>query len=161
MHKKIRNRDLGEQAGAIVGIPLFVYFAYQSPFLLTKVTSVLIILWDIFVIIRVRSARKHKPGAFTASYLEYLYKTRDYLNTQKQLLDSVLYWYILPAMTLVFLFILGPGIAGRVPKIIKGGAGNVVFAIVIYFLNKRAVKKEFMPRLKKIDELITVTEKSS
>jgi hypothetical protein len=34
----------------------------------------------------------------------------------------------------------------------------VVIAILAHFLNKRAVKKEFAPRLKKIDELIQVLE---
>jgi hypothetical protein len=40
----------------------------------------------------------------------------------------------------------------------KFGAGNVVLGIIIYFLNKNAVKKQFIPRLRKIDELIRVME---
>jgi hypothetical protein len=56
------------------------------------------------------------------------------------------------------LFILGPGITGRLLKIMKFGAGNVVLGIIIYFLNKNAVKKQFIPRLRKIDELIRVME---
>lgn len=160
LHKKIRYRDALEQVAAIVGIPIFAYYAYHIPFLLTKIASVLIIFWGVYVIVRIRSAKKHKPSAFTETYLEYLYKTREYLKIQMRLVDSVLYWYILPAMTLMFLFILGPGIAGRLPKVIKMAALNVVVGVATYFLNKRAVEKQFIPRLKKIDVLIDVMEKS-
>ena len=160
LHKKIKYRDLGEQIGAMMVIPVFAYYAYSIPFMLTKVASVLIIFWAVYVIVRLRNAKKHKPSAFTETYLEYLYKSREYLKVQKQLLDNVLYWYILPAAILVFLFILGPGITGRVVKIIKLGVGNILLGVAIYFLNKRAVKKEFVPRLEKIDKLISVMEDS-
>lgn len=160
LHKKIKYRDLMEQIGAAIGIPIFAYYAYSIPFTLTKIASALIILWGINVIIQLRNAKKHKPGAFTETYLEYLYKSREYLKIQKQLLDNVLYWYILPAAVFMSLFILGPGIAGRLPKIMKSGIGIVAVGVVTYFLNKRAVKKQLIPRLEKIDELIKVMEKS-
>jgi len=159
-HKGIKYRDLMEQIAAIVGMPVFAYYAYHFPYILTKIASVLIIFWGIFVIIRIRSAKKHKPVSFADSYLEYLYKSREYLKVQKELLDNILYWYILPAMTLMFMFILGPGVSGRIPKLMKTGAGIVAIGIVTYFLNKRAVKKQFIPRLEKIQKLITVMESS-
>ncbi len=160
LHKKIKYRDLTEQIAIVLGIPVFAYYAYSIPFTLTKIASVLIIFWGIYVFIRLRNTKKHKPGAFTLTYLEYLYKTREYILIQKQLVDNILYWYILPAMALMFLFILGPGIAGRLLKIMKTGLGIVVVGAAIYFLNKRAVKKQIIPRLEKIDELIKVMEKS-
>jgi hypothetical protein len=159
-HKGIKNRDLMETIAAILGIPVFVYYSYSSPHILTKIASVLIALWGIYVIIRLRNTRKHKPGALTETYLEYLYKTRDYLKLQKQLLDSVLYWYILPAMIFMFLYILGPGITGRLVKILNLSVGLVAGGAFVYYLNKRAVKKQFNPRLEKIEELIKVMEKT-
>jgi hypothetical protein len=159
-HKKIKYRDLLEQIAIIAGSPVFAYYSYSIPFTLTKIASVMIILWGIYVFVRLQKAKKNKPGALTETYLEYLYKTRAYLQIQKQLVDSVLYWYILPAMVLLFLFILGPGLDGRVAKILKHGAFITAIGAFIYFLNKRAVKKQFMPRLEKIDELISVMEKS-
>jgi len=159
-HKQIKYRDLREQIAALLVIPVFAYYVYHIPFTLSKIASGLIVLWVIYVMIRMRNAKKHKPGAFTESYREYLYKSREYLKIQKQMLDNVLYWYILPAVFLVFLFTMGPGITGRLPKILKMGIGNVVLGVVIYYLNKRAVKKQFIPRLEKIDELIKVMERS-
>jgi CDP-diglyceride synthetase len=160
-HKKIRYRDLMEQIAAVVVIPVFAYYAYSIPFTLTKIASVLIIFWAVYVIIRLRNAKKHQPGAFTETYLEYLYKTREYLHIQKKLLDNVIYWYILPGMTLVLLFVMGfMGVAGKSSYIIRMSVANVVLAVAAYFLNKMAVKKQIMPRLEKIDELIKVMEAS-
>lgn len=158
-HQKIKYRDLIEQFTGLLLIPVFAYHAYRVPFTLTKVASVLIILWIVYVIFRLQNAKKHRPSAFTETYLEYLYKTRDYLNIQKQLLNNILYWYILPAMIAMFLFIAGPGIAGRLQKVIKMEAVFIAIGAATYFLNKRAVKKQFVPRLEKIDELIKVLEK--
>jgi hypothetical protein len=160
VHKKIKNRDLAELLAGVLIIPVFAFYAYSIPFVLTKIASVLIICWGIFVIIRLRNAKKHKPGAFTESYLDYLYKTREYLKIQMNLIDSVLNWYILPASILVLLFNMGPGIAGRLLIIVKWGAFLVVFGAIIYYLNKRTVKKQFIPRLEKIDKLIDMMEKS-
>ncbi|MEX2232101.1 MAG: hypothetical protein WD824_08075 [Cyclobacteriaceae bacterium] len=159
LHRKIKYRDLMEQIAIITTIPVFAYYAYNIPFTLTKIASVLIIAFGIYVIFRLRNAKKHKPSAFTETYLEYLYKTREYLKIQKQLVDNILYWYILPAMILMFLFILGPGITGRLPKVIKMGVLIAAVGAATYYLNKRAVKKQFMPRLEKVNELIRVMEK--
>lgn len=160
LHREIKNRDLREQLAAAIVIPVFAYYAYAIPHLLTKVASVLIVSWAVYIVMRLRNAKKNKPSAFTETYLEYLHKTREYLHIQKQLLDSVFYWYILPGMTLTMLFVLGFGVAGRVAYIIKMALGNVALAIATYFLNKRGVKKQIMPRLVKVDELIALMEKA-
>lgn len=62
---------------------------------------------------------------------------------------------------LLFLFILGPGVTPeRPPQIIKMSVLISGVGIGTYFLNKRAVRKELIPRLEKIDELIRVLESS-
>lgn len=159
LHRKIQYRDLMEQIAIIITIPVFAYYAYTISFIVTKIASLLIIAFGIYVMFRVRGAKKHKPIAFTESYLEYLYKTREYLKIQKQLVDSVLYWYILPGIILIFLFVLGPGITGRLPKVIKMAGITAVVGAATYYLNKKAVKKQFVPRLEKVDHLIKVMEK--
>jgi len=159
-HKQIKNRDLREQIAVAIIIPAFAYSAFTIPHLLTKVASILIICYAIFIVLKLRNAKKRKPGTVTETYLEYLHKMRDYLLVQKQLLDSVLYWYILPGMTLTMLFFVGFGITGRVAQIVKMGIANVVLAIVTLFLNKKGVKDQILPRLTKIKELISVLEKS-
>lgn len=159
-HKKVKFRDLREEIAAFIAIPIFAYFAFTIPYLLSKVAAVLIIGFGIFVVVRLRNARKHKPGALAETYLEYLYKMRAYLVIQKQLLDSVLYWYILPGITLTMLFVFGFGITGRLKPILKMAFLNVILAVVTYYLNKRGVNKEIMPRISKINALIGVMENS-
>jgi hypothetical protein len=161
MHRKIKFRDMAEQLGILLGAPVFVYFTFTNPYLLSKIASALIVVWGVFVAIRLRLARKHQPGAFTETYLEYLYKTKEYLRIQRHLLDSIIYWYILPGFLLISLFIMGPiGEPGKISHILKTFSGNVVLAVTIYFLNKRAVIKEIIPRLDRVDKLIAVMEKS-
>ena len=159
LHRKIKYRDLREQIAVVFIIPAFAYAAYVIPHTLTKIASVLTICWGVFILIKLKNAKKHKPSAYTETYLEYLYKTRDYLNIQKILLDSVLYWYILPGITLTMLFVMGKGIVGRIKPITTMAIGNVVLAITTYMLNKTAVRKQILPRLVKVDELIALLEK--
>jgi len=157
--KSIKYRDLVEIIAALTVIPVFIYYAYIIPFTLTKIASILIALWAIFVIFKLRKARKHQPSAYTETYLEYLYKTRKYLGVQKRLLDTVIYWYVLPGMAFIFLFLAGfIGIPEKSTWMMGTATAAVVLGIIIYFINKRAVRKVIMPRLNKVEELIKVME---
>lgn len=159
-HKSIRNRDLTETIAAIMVIPVFAFYTYVIPHALTKIASVLICFWAIYVVIRLRNARKHKPGAMTETYQDYLYKMRNYISVQKTLLDTVLYWYLLPGFALMLLFLAGfIGVPGKEAYIIRTGTFAAVLGVIVYFLNRRAVKKHILPRLAKVDELIEVINK--
>jgi hypothetical protein len=50
------------------------------------------------------------------------------------------------------------GIPGKTEYIIKMAVLNVALAVVTYFLNKRAVKKQIKPRLDKVDDLIKIMQ---
>jgi hypothetical protein len=158
LHRGIKYRDLREYIAIAIVIPMFTYAAIAMPFILTKVASVLTVGWALYIAIKLRNAKKKQPSPIIGTYLEYLRKTREYLLLQKQMLDTVLYWYILPGMTLTMLFVMGFGIADRIKIIVKFAIGNLVLAVFTYYLNKRGVKTEIIPRLKKIDELIKVLE---
>ncbi|GBD91483.1 hypothetical protein BMS3Abin04_02215 [bacterium BMS3Abin04] len=157
LHKSIKYRDLIEIITAIVMILIFGYITYTVPFVLSKIAAIFIILWLIYVIFRLRSSKKLKPSAVTESYLDYLYKTKEYLRIQKKLLDSVLYWYILPPFIGIIVFLSGIWIIPETHNtIIMTAVGTVGYGIFAYLLNKRKVKKEIIPRLRKTDELIKV-----
>ena len=162
VHKAVKYRDLLDIVSAAIVIPAFAFYIFFIPFTLSKIASGCIALWAVYVIIRIRKAKKNKPDAFTGTYLEYLRKSRRFLMDQKELMDTVLYWAIIPFVTLVTLFLIGfwqrPG-----PTLNRAIAlcGNFALGIVIYFMNKWAVKKQIMPRLEKVDELISVMEKDN
>jgi hypothetical protein len=159
-NKLIRYRDMREGAGALIGIPMFIFFAYKAPFLVSKIGAVLVVLWGIYVVFRLRSVAKHKPGPLAGTYLDYLYTFRKYLQSQKHLLDTVLYWYILPCFTGITLIFLGPSLeSGELGTFAKLEAAVVGVSVAIYFLNKYAVKESIVPRLEKVEGLIKVMEK--
>ena len=75
------------------------------------------------------------------------------------MLDSILYWYILPGWALVTLFLMGPiATTGKLAAIIKTEVLAILVGIATYILNKRAVNTQLIPRLKKIDDLIEKME---
>lgn len=159
-HRKIKNRDMIETLAVILVAPVFLLIAFITPDLLSKIASVLIVAWGIYVVVRLRNARKHKPGAYSETYLTYLIQTRAYLQIQKNLLDQVVYWYILPGFILISLFLAGRfEVGGKNIQVIKTFVLNAALAVVIYFLNKRAVNKEIVPRLVRVEQLIALLEK--
>lgn len=155
LERAIKYRDLRETLAVAIVIPFFIYMGYLIPSLLTKIGSGLIVMYGIFVVFWLNQAKKHKPGPLTATYLEYLRKAKQHLDAQKHLLDTVLYWYILPAYVSMSVFMLG---SGTHEVIIRMQIGLIALCVAIYYLNKRAVTKTLMPKLVKIEAAIQVME---
>ncbi|MDH5602561.1 MAG: hypothetical protein OEY51_01410 [Cyclobacteriaceae bacterium] len=158
-NKAIKYRDLRETIAAFIVVPVFTYYIYLIPHTLSKIASGLIAVWTIISIIRLKMAKKNKPGPYSVSYLEYLHKTRTFLLEQKRLLDTGLHWFILPMNAFIFLFLAGfIGIPGKTNYIIGMLIASLVLGFTVYYLNKRVVKKAIIPRLEKVEELIKVLE---
>ncbi|WP_085500109.1 hypothetical protein [Arenibacter troitsensis] len=155
-HRTIKYRDLMETIPGIIIIPIFVYIAYTIPFTLSKIGAIWIILSIIYIIIRLQKAKKIRPGSFTETYRDYLIKTKQYLFIQKKLLDTVIYWYFSPIAIGIVLFSIGA--INNIKDLLVNLGGLIVSGIIVYILNKRAIKKQITPRLKKIDELLKVME---
>jgi hypothetical protein len=159
-NKLIKSRDMRELAGGIVAVPFLAFVGYQSPYLLTKIGAILGILSGVYVILRLRKAAKHGRVSFNNTYLQYLYNHKLYVQDQLNLLETVLYWYILPFYVSVSLMVVGTFLGNEKlqPFIVREVIINAA-AIGIYYLNQAAVKRTLKPRLAKIDELITMLEK--
>lgn len=155
LDRLIKYRDLREIIAVAIIIPAFIYIGFNVPFTLSRIACGLIILYALFVLMRIKKAAKHKPGPVTDSYLDYLKKSRTYLTNQKDLHDSILYWYILPGHLGVTLFTLG---TGNMPYIIRMQIFGLILCVVTYYFNKRAVKKTLLPRLNNVEKLIAVLE---
>ena len=158
--RMVRLRDLWETSSAALVVPIFGFIAYKFPYTLSQIGCVLIMLWAVYVVIRLRGARKHKPGAYTETYLDYLYKTREHLKSQRNLLDTILYWYLIPCHIGATLVLLGfYNALGNLALLIKGEIFGFMLGVAIYITNKQAVKKTLLPRLDKIEKLIAILEK--
>jgi CDP-diglyceride synthetase len=158
--KLIKYRDAIESGTAIfIVVPAFTYAAFQMPNILTKLACVFIIFWAFYLVYRFRAARKYKPGEVTDNYVEYLSKTKQHLLVQKKLVDTVVWWYIIPAQSGVTLFTLGIALeSGNYEGLIKMEILGLMLAIVTIYMNKQTLRKTLNPRLKKIDELIRVMD---
>ena len=160
-HRFVKYRDLMDTIPAIIIIPVFASYAFIVPFALSKIASGCIALWGIYLLIRLRKAKKNKPDRLSGSYLEYLKKNRRFLMDQKELMDTVLYWAVIPLIVLVSLFFIGVFIERPGPPIKRAIAlgGNVMVGVAVYYMNRWAVKKQIIPKLEKVDQLINMMEK--
>jgi Ca2+/Na+ antiporter len=173
--KTIRYRDMREIGSSVLGILLFGYFVFAIPFLLTKIASFFTVIWFAYVIYKFRAAKKHKsPANFSLSFREQLKQQKGNMIRQARLLDTVLYWYLLPPFILNVIFIMGLGsptdfnwsnsIANQLlPLSMMSKIAYLLFVAVLYagilWLNKRAVKKEINPVIKDIERVLEQLER--
>ena len=159
VNKKIKSRDIMETVASLIVIPTFTYYAFIMPYLSTKIASILIVIWAFYVIFHLRRIRKLKPSEYTDNYLTYLKKNKDYLQNQKKVLDTVLWWYIAPFLFCLGLFVIGfLGVPGKENWIIKTLLIGVIISLIIYFTSKKYSRKEYESRIHKIEDLIKVIE---
>lgn len=133
----------------------FLFGVYWAPFISMKIASALIVLWAIYVGTRMSSIKKFKPSDLEENYLDYLKKTRIYLLAQKRVFETSLNWITLSMYPIYILFFVGvwDNPVGRYVAVLSFLA-LVGVGIYSYYKNKRIVKKEILPRLQKMDELI-------
>lgn len=163
--KGVVIRDWMEIGTGIIMIPIFAFQVFNQPNLLAKFGALWIVGYIVFVIYKLRKAKKSEPLP-KASYIDYLKESKVYLETQLRLIDSVLSWYILPG--LIGVLIMHIGILDlfnkswetilNTPMFWVGLIAISTVGLLAYFLNKWTVKKEYKPRLEKVNELLRLLQ---
>lgn len=169
IERTIRKRDIAEITTALLMIPLFGYFAYEIPFVVSKVGSILSMIWFGYLIFKLRDVKEHKLSIDPAlSFREQLANQKAYILQQARLIDTVLYWYLLPPLVAHAILVLGLGdpveygwaniIVNEIlpiPLIYK--IVYLVFCAVLYagilWINKRAVRRTYQPIIKEIERV--------
>jgi hypothetical protein len=106
--RKIIIRDILEIAAAILIIPAGIFIAYLLPNLFIKTGAILMIPSAMLIIYKILQARKSKKQMNqNESNLVYLENNLTYYQNQKELLNSVVYWYILPPALCALLIVAG------------------------------------------------------
>ena len=167
-HRLIKYGILTEQIAVLIIVPVFLFYIYFVPQVLSKIASFLIVVWAIWYMTRLRTIKKRKPNSVTLSYLDHLKENQTYLKFLNNMTNTILYWYILPPMTGYFLFITGPYIAGVIDSKFLIILIFIGLSVAIasppppppppYTYSRWVIKKIYTPRLRKIDELIRVLE---
>ena len=144
MERRVRRRDRREIVIGLLMIPLFGWWCVTIPQLFAKMGSAIIVAACLFVIFKLIRARRVSGKEDAASDIRYnLSLSLQLLRRQIKLLDTVLWWYLLPFFTGVIFFYF---------SLVSNTLGRVAYAFVvvaaygyIYYLNKRAVKKHLKP----------------
>lgn len=155
LHKWWKYQELLAWISVIIVILSFAFIVYHAPFITAKIASVLIIIVAVNVLINMLGIKKMKPSNLEKNYLEYLNKTKEYLEAQRNLFETSNYRVYLPFYPILFLFSLG---FWEIPSkryfIIMAYLMLIGAHIYSYFINNKIEKNEINPRIKKIDELI-------
>ena len=140
---------------ALITIPIFMALVYWAPYTSVKIASVLVIIWSIYVGLRMSSVKKFKPSDLEENYLNYLEKTKVYLLAQKRMIETSLNWAILTIYPIVLLFFVD-----LLEKPLARYMAVVIFMALVgvgvyeYYLSKRRVKNEINPRIARVNTLI-------
>ena len=144
-----------EIVAAFIAIPIFAFITFWIPYTTSKIASVLIIIYVVFIITRLISIKKFKPSDLEENYLTYLKKSKTYLEAQGNLLETYKYWGMTPLYPIIFLFVFDfweiPSKRILIVILFLNMVGMHIFA---YFFHKRRVKNEIKPEIKKVDEVI-------
>lgn len=140
---------------AILMIPFFTYLVIVIPFVLSKIGAGIIAASMFLIIFKMTSSLKKENKSIDLPMRDYLLNRKQHLLKQIRIIDTILYWYILPPGIGVLLFIIG--FKTSTLLLILSLTISVVVYLSIYVINKQAVKKHFKPLLKElrncIDEL--------
>ena len=177
MEKVIKRRDVREIAASVFGILLFGYFTYEIPFPMTKIACVLSMVWFGYLIYKLKKNKNQKHSNDLAIPLnEQLVNQKENLQKEANLLNTVLYWYVLPPLFANLLFILGFGDPAAydwhpfiIEKLLEGNmlyilpisikmkmvyiTGSLLFNVFVIWINKRAVRKGINPIIKDIERM--------
>ena len=144
MENKIKQRDRSETSVAIFMILVFGGLFFVFPQVLAKIGAVIIILSCTLIIFRLIRARKVNEKQETSSEIKHhLLVSLQQVRQQINLLNTVLWWYLLPLFIGVLCVYYG---------LSKSLISRVVYTVIvmvmygyIWYLNKEAVRKKLKP----------------
>lgn len=159
-HRSMKWLYFRESLSAFIAIPVFGYFAFQATHVISQIGAALIALWAAYLLLVVKQTKQKNPDGYAMDYLQYLRKTKDYLELQMKLRLNIFYWYVLPFLTFCYLFMLGVMLekSNDTMYILGAAIYCLVIGTAIYFLNRRSARKVVGPKLEKVVGLISAME---
>ncbi|WP_293750275.1 hypothetical protein [uncultured Paraglaciecola sp.] len=157
--KSIKRRDRLEISIALLLIPVWSWKLFYSASLVQTTglwIAIVACLYIPYKLLKTKQINAPKDN----SVMAFLQFEKIKIENQKKLLESVAVWYIAPLMVAIVLITAGATVDETgIPRITEQLAiyyGFCVMLVIgIYFLNKRAVKKQLLPLLDKIKQRIS------
>jgi hypothetical protein len=157
--KIIKRRDIFEISIALLLIPVWSWKLFYSASLVQSIGLWIAILACLYIPYKLIKA-KQVDAPKDNSVMAFLQVEKVKIENQKKLLESVAVWYIAPLMLAIVLITSGAKVnEAGIPIVNEQLAiyyGFCALLVVgIYFLNKRAVKRQFIPLLDKVEQRIS------
>lgn len=152
LDEKIRKRNIREYVIASLVIIAFCVIAYLVPYTLTKIASLLMIPYYLFYMYKIVNVRGQKSSNFSQPLKQFLISQKRYFRKEKELLDSILYWAIIPLAFILILFYAG--FPMDLPSHIWTGGFSFIILFGVYWANKYVARKTFKPLLHSLEKLI-------
>jgi len=154
--KEIKRRDFLEISIAVLLIPFWIFGLFISKGSIQSVGFIIAIASCVYIPYKLISAKKVTAPKLS-NVKAFLEREKQKVAQQKQLLESVVWWYIAPLTTSIVLITLGAtvnelGIPSMNDHLYTYYGFLGLLIVGIYFLNKRAAKKKFGPLLTNIEQ---------
>ena len=151
--KTIAARNNREIAAAIFVIAGFGYYAFIIPSILGKLGSIWTIGCGIWIIYKLKKVEAKQPGFDNEhSIKQQLVDYQEYVKSEQRLLSNILYWYLLPFIPGMVLFMLGT--RKEWGDLFFGFSIIFIVFLAAYLLNKEAAKSKFTPLLTDIEKTL-------
>ncbi len=158
--KNITTRNNKEIAVAIALIIIYSIFAYIKSEPLAKIGAILLLFYCFHVIYQFRKTAARQPAFdVMVSLKDQLVAYQAYVLEEQKLYKNVLYWYLLPMLPGLILFLVGSGI-NLMSSIIYFGVIIPLGFTLVYYFNQKAVKKMTKPLLEDIAKTLKSLEET-
>lgn len=154
--KEVKRRDFLEVGTSVILVPFWIWGLLNSASTMQSIGLVLAIAACMYIPYRLISAKKVEAKK-SGSVKDFLIQEKQKIQQQKQMLESIAWWYLAPLTVAILLISLGANVNEQgIPKISPDMywyyACVGLFMVGVYFLNKRAAKNKFGPLLKNIEQ---------
>ena len=154
--KEVKRRDFLEVGTSVILIPFWIWGLLNSASTMQSIGLVIAIAACMYIPYRLISAKKVEAKK-SGSVKDFLIQEKQKIQHQKQMLESIAWWYLAPLTVAILLISLGAnvneqGIPQISPDMYWYYACVGLFMVGVYFLNKRAAQNKFGPLLKNIEQ---------
>ena len=160
--KEVKRRDFLEITIAVLLVHFWIFGLSISVSTMQTIGCIVALVACAIIPYRLIKAKRIEART-SNSIKDFLLQEKQKLSQQKQMLESVAWWYIGPIATAILLITLGANVdATGVPQIpdhmVWYYVCLAILVIGVYALNKQAAKKKFGPLLDNVNKHLSDIE---
>jgi hypothetical protein len=158
IHRTLRWRDRREIGAATVGIIAFGAWFLTVHGVVSRIGAAVMVAGSVLIIAKIAWARTGKREQRPHLQMrEFCASERDRINAQIRLLQSALWWYLMPNLLGANLFVFG--FTGFNVAGIGFLALSLLLGLILYRVNVRAAREQLVPVKNELELLLAEIEK--